>query len=415
MGTDTAVLLSFTVIATIIAIDVVIFHFRYRRSNSPGSKESFLEDQIRVSKRELETVFDAISELICIIDNEFRIVRVNKSYAAFVKKPIRDVLGKPCYKVFWNRQDICEECPSKKTFCCAEPVTRKRITWKREDEIRYFESTSYPVFGKSGNVIHVIEFIRDITDEKRVFDQLVRSEKLASIGTMTAGIAHEMNNPLSGISGTAANLLKMPEKYGINEKGISRIGTILDSASRAITIMNDLLHLSRKHDHTSIMVNINSLIVKTLNAIHIRGASKISRQYSLESTIPPVSCDPSKIEQVIINIGTNAIQSVQEKKERYHQEGREFNGLLLIATQMLDDENVLITITDNGLGIPENIRSKVFDPFFSTRPAGQGTGLGLSISFKIIEEHGGRIFFECIDEMTIFSIVLPIERRTYYE
>jgi signal transduction histidine kinase len=86
---------------------------------------------------------------------------------------------------------------------------------------------------------------------------------------------------------------------------------------------------------------------------------------------------------------------------------------LLISTQLQDEQNILITISDNGTGIPEANRSRIFDPFFSTRPPGQGTGLGLSISHKIIEEHGGRIFFDCIDDVTVFSIVLPIERKGY--
>jgi len=300
------------------------------------------------------------------------------------------------------------------TFATGEVILKKRYTKKMTDEVKQYDVSTYPVKGQDESVIHVIEFIRDMTDEKRMVEQLIRSEKLASIGVMTAGIAHEMNNPLSGISGTAVNLLQMPEKYGLNEKGVSRITTILESAARATAIMRDLLHLSRKQDNTRLMIDLNSTIVKTVNAIHLRGASEIQRRYSLDDSLPPITCDPSKIEQVILTVVTNAIQSVLEKQAKCNAEGRAFNGLLLISTQRQGD-NVLITVTDNGMGIPEKIRSKIFDPFFSTRPPGQGTGLGLSISHRIVEEHGGRLFFECIDDLTVFSILLPIERKLHYE
>ena len=360
----------------------------YREAMSQTS----VPDQILISKQQLETIFDAIGESICIVDTSLSIVRVNKNYAANAGKKIREILGSRCCEVFWDSPEVCPECPALKTFETGEPVIKTRFVKKQGDDNRYFDVSTYPVFGEEGKVVHAVEFIRDVTEEKRVVEQLIRSEKLASIGVMTAGIAHEMNNPLSGISGTAANILQMPEKYGLNEKGISRVTTILDSAARATTIMKDLLHLSRKPEHMHMMVDINALLLKTIGSIHHKGASDVPRKYELDESLPPVNCDPSKIEQVIINVVTNAIQSIQEKQLRSAAEGKEFAGKLIIATQQ-ELGNVLITVSDNGMGIPEKIRPRIFDPFFSTRPPGKGTGLGLSISYRLIEEHGGRLFF----------------------
>lgn len=373
-----------------------------------------LDEQIRISKKELETVFDAITEAICIIDREFTLIRVNKSYAALVGQPIKKLLGKHCYQTLWKRDSVCSDCPASGTFLSGEVIIRKGIRVKDADENKFFEMKTYPVSDESGKVVHVIEFTREVTDEKRISDQLIRSEKLASIGIMTAGIAHEMNNPLSGISGMAVNLLEMPGKYGLNERGVERVRAILDSTARATSIMRDLLYLSRKSDSTSILVSINSLITKAVEVIHYPGMTEIHQRYNLEKSLPLIHCDPAKIEQVIINVISNAIQSILEKKQLCLQTNSSFSGLLLISTQLQDDQNVLITISDNGTGISEVNRSRIFDPFFSTRPPGQGTGLGLSISHKIIEEHGGRIFFDCVDDVTIFSIVLPVERKGYY-
>jgi PAS domain S-box-containing protein len=377
-------------------------------SNIENSDTAEISNKIEISKKELETVFDAISEMICIIDEDFRILRVNKRYADFLGKEIKDILGEYCYTIFWNNSEKCKDCPACETFITGGKLSKKQITRNNRDEVLYFDLKSVPVFDENKKVIHVIEFIHDETEEKRMIEQLIRSEKLASIGIMTAGIAHEMNNPLSGISGNAVNLLEMPEKYGLNDKGVSRVTTILESAARATAIMKDLLHLSRKNNSSTILVDLNKLLIKTVNAVHISGAGDVCKRYNFDETMPFVSCDPSKIEQVILNVVTNAIQSILEKKQKSKELRVEYSGHVLISTQY-QDPDVQITISDNGMGIPEEIKSKIFDPFFSTRPPGQGTGLGLSICHRIIEEHQGKIFFESMDDLTVFSIVLPLD------
>ena len=364
--------------------------------------------QIQVSKKELELVFDAIPEQICILDQQYTVIRANKSYAEFVGLSIKKVPGRRCYHLYWNRECTCEDCPVRTTFQKGIAVIKRKFSRMMGETVRHFEISSFPVVDQHGKVVRAIEFTKDITEEKQMVEQLIRSEKLASIGNMTAGIAHEMNNPLSGISGNAANLLKMPQKYGLNEKGISRVTTILNSAAHATAIMDDLLHLSHRPEQTSIIVNINALIVKTANAVHIEGSQEIERQFKIDGKLPPLNCDPSKIQQVIIHIVTNAIQAILEKK-RSLPDGSSYKGLLLISTQKAEDQ-ALITVADNGIGISDQHRSKIFDPFFSTRPTGQGTGLGLSVSNKIVEEHGGKIYFDSINSMTRFSILLPFQK-----
>ncbi|MDO5575796.1 MAG: PAS domain-containing protein, partial [Fibrobacter sp.] len=301
---------------------------RLKQIHTYAERDITYSDQIIVSKRELETVFDSISEQICIIDKNYRIVRVNKNYSSAVGMPIRGILNRYCYQIFRDRNKICDNCPARETFRTANVAVRKTMSNREGEDVRHYELQAFPVFDEQGEIIRVIERIRDITEEKRFFEQLVRSEKLASIGIMTSGVAHEINNPLSGISGIAVNMLQMPEKYGINEKAASRISMIADLASRATSIMNDLLHLSRKHDKTNIKVNINTLLVKTINAIHLEGISETEYQYNLESTLQLIDCDPSKIQQVIVNVATNSLQAIQEEKCRCDSLGKEYKGLL---------------------------------------------------------------------------------------
>jgi two-component system NtrC family sensor kinase len=365
--------------------------------------------KIEISKKELELVFDAIPEQVYIIDRNFKIIRANKSISVFRTLPIKELLGKRCYSLQWENDKFCNECPARITFDQGKPVYKKLITRINSESIHYFEISTFPVFNDSGKTVHVIVFTKDITDEKQMIEQVIRSEKLASIGNMTAGVAHEMNNPLSGISGNAANLLRMPQKYGLNEKGISRVTTILNCAAHATAIMNDLLQLSHRPDQTSILLNINALLAQTANAVHINGSQDIDRSFNLDETLPPIKCDPSKIQQVIVHVMTNAIQAVLDKRKSL-QNDTPFKGQIVLST-LHKNNQVIITIADNGIGISEEHRSRIFDPFFSTRPTGKGTGLGLSVSTKIIEQHSGKIFFETINDMTQFSILLPFQQN----
>ena len=358
------------------------------RSAQGERNQPSLTDKIKLSKHQLETAFDAITDFICAIDRDYKIVRVNKSYAQYVNLPIRDILGKQCFEVFWKQSSPCDSCPAGRTFLQGTPVAKQQFMQRDLYNVRYFDVGTYPVPGTDGATENVIEYIRDVTEEKNIMEQLIRSEKLATIGTMTAGIAHEMINPLSGISGTVANMLQVPEKYGLNQKGVQRVSTLMDATARATMIMKDLLHLSRKEEGTSVLTEINTIIKKAVNAVQLKGLSSAEYKLLLEKTLPKVLCDPVKIEQVIINMVTNAVQSITEKKERLAFQGKEHNGMIIISTQPVD-ETVHIDIIDNGMGISEDIKGKIFDPFFTTRAPGEGTGLGLSVCHRIIEEHNG--------------------------
>jgi signal transduction histidine kinase len=366
---------------------------------------------ITLSKNQLETAFDAITDFICALDENLTITRVNRSYSLFVQIPIPQLLGRHCWEVFWKRTSPCDHCPAAMTFANGKPVLKRTMKMPGKDRPLLFTVATYPVFDGPGagaeKPQNVIEHIRDSTEEKAILEQLIRSEKLASIGTMTAGIAHEMINPLSGISGTAANMLQMPDKYGLNEKGASRVTTILESSTRASAIVKDLLHLSRKEEGTSMLTDINSIVLKAVDSVQLKGFPLIDHTINTDGALGRVLCDPIKIEQVVINLLTNAVQSVLEKKALLSREGKQFSGLILLAT-LAEEDHARIDITDNGLGVPEEIRDKIFDPFFTTRPPGEGTGLGLSICQKIVDEHNGRIFFESSDTHTTFSVLLPL-------
>lgn len=406
MNTVSALILLFSICAAASAL-LIITIYLVRVKKKTGAPIG-AEKNPTVNSDELRSVLDSITDYICIIDEQFKIRYANKSYLEFTGQIDG---GSTCHRLFWKRTDPCDSCPALETFRKGLPVLRKKFilnTGTGNVASRHLEISTYPIVDKNNLVVRVIEYIRDMTQESNMLEELIRSEKLAGVGVMTTGIAHEMNNALSGISGTASNLLTMPEKYGLNEKGANRVMTILDSATRATGVIKNLLQFSSPlQEETRVMVNVKQLLKKIVTSAYIQEAPLIDRRMKFDDALPLLSVDLSKIELVFMNIISNAIRSVQQKNARYLKESVPFRGSLIVTAQQ-KQEFVLITFTDNGVGIPEEAQPKIFDPFFSTWPGGSGTGLGLSTAMHIVEEHGGQIFFESNETMTTFSVQLPI-------
>ena len=172
--------------------------------------------------------------------------------------------------------------------------------------------------------------------------------------------------------------------------------------------MKNLLQFSSPlQEETRIMVNVKQLLKKIVTSAYIQEAPDIERSLKFDDMLPPLSADLSKIELVFMNIISNAIRSIRQKRTNCLKDSVPFRGSLTVSARRKQDF-VLISFTDNGVGIPEEARGKIFDPFFSTWPGGSGTGLGLSTAMHIVEEHGGRIFFESAGDATTFSVELPI-------
>jgi len=221
--------------------------------------------------------------------------------------------------------------------------------------------------------------IKDITERKRLVEQINEAERLAAIGQLAAGVAHEINNPLSIIIGYSGLLLEDPSVGGAFRKDLA---TISHNAYSCKRIVEDLLKFSRRTQSEFDYDDINRIIENVLDMLGYEFEKRqIQVVCSYSDSLPPLYIDSEKIKQVIMNILLNACQAVRDR------------GRIEVATA-IDRINgkVIVTISDNGDGIPEEIREKIFQPFFTTKPISEGTGLGLSVSYGIMKEHGGRIY-----------------------
>lgn len=248
--------------------------------------------------------------------------------------------------------------------------------------------------------IHNATLYRELDDKiqeiRRMQAQLVQSEKLAAIGKLAAGVAHEINNPLTGIMGFAELMLQSGD---LSSRQREDVQSIMEQSRRCRRIVQNLLQFSRRKKGNNETVNLDPLLEAGLQLMKydlIR--SNIEVQKHLPGDLPAVQGDPAQLEQVFLNLIANARQAMEGKKD----------GLLKILAST-EAGKVVLRFEDNGCGISEEDLGKVFDPFFTTKPVGQGTGLGLSISYGIIQQHHGTLRVESrAGAGAAFIITLPL-------
>jgi PAS domain S-box-containing protein len=281
-------------------------------------------------------------------------------------------------------------------------IPREKPLWTGEHVHRRKDGTQFPasvtlshIRDAGDHVIGLVIGVRNLTEERKVADHLGRTEKLAAIGELVAGVAHELNNPLTGIS-TFAQLLLEDKLQG---EQLESVGLIKREADRAIGVIRDLLLFARKTDARDVPVDINTIVKHTarLRALASR-SNGIEVHMHLDESNPRVRGDEHKLQQVLLNLLVNAESALQNSIVRH----------LSLITQSRNGE-VLIVVSDTGHGMSPSVSQRVFEPFFTTKPPGEGTGLGLSVSYGIIQAHEGTVSVESTPDVgTTFTISLPL-------
>ncbi len=347
--------------------------------------------QLQQAKDYLQGVFDTVGVGISIVDKDLRIIKCNERQKELLVRDIKDIEGRHCYEVYCGIDSPPLICPAIETIERNREVFLKEVTKKG----RIFEINTSPLRDRNGNITGVVEVSVDITDKKKTEEALYQAEKLAAVGRLAAGIAHELNNPLGNIIGYAKLLL---QSSNLGDWEREKLSVIIEQAQKGSDIIRGLLEFSHQRPLELREVNINNSIERVLSSMESFlkiGNIRVKKEFNL---IPPVMADEKQIEQVFYNIILNAVQALEGKSE----------GCIEINTMNLNS-SVQVSIKDNGPGIPKEHLSLIFDPFFTTKPPGKGTGLGLSICSEIIKKHGGSIWVESRQgEGAVFNILLPL-------
>jgi len=281
-------------------------------------------------------------------------------------------------------------------------VPPEKALWIGEHVHRRKDGTEFPaavtlshIRDASDEIVGLVIGVRNLTEERKVADHLGRTEKLAAIGELVAGVAHELNNPLTGIS-TFAQLLLEDKLQGEQFESVSLIKR---EADRAIGVIRDLLLFARKTDARDVAVDINTIVKHTvrLRALASR-SSGIEVHMHLDQSNPQVRGDEQKLQQVVLNLLVNAESAMRAAQVRH-----------LTITTRHKKGMVYIVVSDTGHGMTPSISERVFEPFFTTKPPGEGTGLGLSVSYGIIQAHDGTISVDSTPDVgATFTIALPL-------
>jgi two-component system NtrC family sensor kinase len=247
--------------------------------------------------------------------------------------------------------------------------------------------------------------VAERTDQLKIAHQkLLRSDRLASLGQLSASVAHEINNPIFGVLNLSSLLQRIVGENGIPPKRVPEVrkylDQIVDETSRVGRIVTDLLAFSRRSKPQQIDTNFNEVIRSTVSLLsHKLKLMNVDIELQLENDLPTISCDASQIQQVLINLIMNGAEATQSNSE----------GKVVVTTKRKDDEHAItLEVADNGDGIaPENL-TKIFDPFFTTKEEGKGVGLGLAVVYGIVEAHRGDIEARSEQHVgTVFTVTLP--------
>ena len=354
---------------------------------------------LRIKTNELQAVFDAISDGVVIYDHHGTVQHRNHVCPSLF--PQETLVGRSCRALFHPDVDHQpSQCPVEQAL--AGETMQMSFTAAREDGVsRYFDVTATPIDDPKVET-RALLFIRDVTDKRHHELQLMQAEKMSSIGMLAAGVAHEINNPLTSVAGYAEALLRRfrsePELTEdprlVDFKKYLEV--IIRESYRCKGIIDSLLTFSRKSDGSVGIVSINRILQEVLELVrHKSRFEKIDIAEFFQQDLPPVRGDAAGLRQVFMNLTMNALQSIEGA------------GLVELST-FEQDGMITASICDTGCGIPPLLLDQIWDPFFTTKEVGKGLGLGLAVTYNIIKKHGGEIEVESKEgKGSKFTVRLP--------
>ncbi|ROQ93425.1 two-component system sensor histidine kinase NtrB [Desulfosoma caldarium] len=351
-------------------------------------------------RQQIQAILDGITDIMAVVSPEGRITSVNRVYHDVYggSSPV----GRLCYHVFRQAHKPCRPCPADIAFR-TNRVCRQEHIYTVGEATRHFEITASPLRNSQGRPCHILLLKRDVTLERAYQAKLQQAEKMSTVGLLAAGVAHEINNPLTAILGFARAIKKrlpdvrdrLPKDF---ESDLSEsVEIILNECARCQDIVQGLLHFSRSHSGTMVAVNLNDCVRETVRLVQhkIKEHPHIVLQQKPFEPLPLIRATPSEIKQLLLNLLLNALDALAEK-----------GGTIEVHTGVRHDQWVFLEVRDNGCGIAQENMAKIFDPFFTTKPIGQGTGMGLSMCYAIAQAHDASIEVESrLGEGSVFRVV----------
>lgn len=357
--------------------------------------------ELEKKRKEIQALLDGITDLMVVLNEDLSIQRVNHVFTEWF--PGIDPIGRFCYEIFRGTDGRCESCPALQALDRDE-IIKDLCIYKVNGNYKHYEIIASPLKTSPTGERQVLLFKRDVTREKEFQAQFYQAEKMATVGALAAGVAHEINNPLTAINGFAQGLKRRIDKLQGQIDGElfddfkEYTETIIKECLRCRDIVHTLLTFSRPTASSLSHVNLNQCVTDTLFILkhHFKEQHDLTVTTELEENLPAILGDESQLKQVIINLLTNALDATSK------------GGLIRITTHSDASGGATLVIEDSGCGIPLEYQDKLFEPFFTTKPVGKGIGIGLSTCYSIVKNHRGEINVNSVvGAGSAFRVYLP--------
>ncbi len=341
------------------------------QAGGPDAPVGFVEEL----KRQWLAMIDAVQDPLVLVNRDYEIVRANSDYFARAQVAaglsIRDLAGRRCFEVFAGRTSPC-------VHCRLGDASAGPVYWETQALApgRFHQIRATPV-GEAGSELAVVHY-RDVTDWKALQESLARADKLAALGKLAGGVAHEISSPLAGILAFSQMALKeLGEESAVSDD----LREIQEAARKCKVILEGMLGFARqeKPSDSQVFDVFESVRAALRLTAPLMRKARVQLVLELPEAKALVLGSGGKLEQVVVNLVTNAVYAM-----------RAGGGHLVLRGRL--DEGVVLEVTDSGEGMDPEVLAKIFDPFFTTKPVGEGTGLGLSVTYSIVRQHGGTIF-----------------------
>jgi two-component system NtrC family sensor kinase len=346
------------------------------------------------SRNTLRALFDNMPAALYIIDPEYHLLAINKTRTHRTGQSPRGLVGQICYAALFDRSAPCEDCRVMETLRSGQSTQRSERRYVGDD-IFEWEIGSHPILDENEQVVQAILVEQDNSERRRLEAILTQSEKLAAIGQLAAGVAHEINNPLTAIIANAQILHReLPANCDLQES----VDLISRAGARATQVVRNLLDFARKEDYHLRLTDVNETVDRALALVqHEILARGVRLEFTPDPNLPPLLASQDHLQSVWLNLLLNAIDSLDKQP-----------GEIKITARR-QGSDIQVTVSDNGKGIPSDRLTRIFEPFYTTKAPGRGTGLGLSVSHRIVKQHGGRINVESqMGAGSVFTVALPI-------
>lgn len=358
-----------------------------------------MEDALRESEEKYRLYFENASDVIYSIDPEGKILSMSPAVERVLGYRAEELIGKNIFDSNLQTARSLELAISNlnRVFAGERGLPTEGEFIAKDGTVKLGEVSGAPVFSSDGKVMAVVCVGRDVTERKQMEEQLRLAGRLAAVGELAAGVAHELNNPIAAIQGFAQFLTARKD---LDQNLRKDLDTIYRESQRAAKITQNLLSFARRHEPEKHFISINEAIEKTLELqANPMKVNNIELVVEFAPNLPKTMADFHQMQQVFINILNNAEQAMVQA----HMKGK-----LIVKTQKVGSM-IQISFTDNGPGISEENIKRIFDPFFTTKEVGKGTGLGLSICYGLVEAHGGRIYARSkLGQGATFVVEIPI-------